>query len=239
MKKLLIPGILLLVLFSSCKKSDQASPNQITQYASLPEVKQALMEKIIAIAKSNPQFKKTIEDECLKQVRGDYNVALERIIEIDHQTPILPAKEKNLFASLVKQMKDFRPNEMPIIFVPVMESRDPHINKNNLSSSMSNPDSLISDLPHKPINYIIMVDQDNQVFPKTKESKDLKQNRIFNEPPPGDDPGACPPPYYYPGFIINDLGAFTYYDCISESMAWNNDVWVLGYEEEVSPGIRL
>lgn len=48
------------------------------------------MEKIIFIAKNNPVFKKAMEDECLKQVTDDYNVALEKIIQIDRQTPILP-----------------------------------------------------------------------------------------------------------------------------------------------------
>jgi len=46
---------------------------QVNNYTSLVEVKKALMEKVISWAKSYPQFKKTVEDECLKQAKGDYD----------------------------------------------------------------------------------------------------------------------------------------------------------------------
>jgi len=120
------------------------------------------MEKIIFIAKNNLLFKKAMEDECLKQVRDDYNVALEKIIQIDQQTPILPVSEKSIFISLVKLMKDVRPNEMPIIFVPVMESRDPK--ELSKSSNKNDKNNFIdSHNTNNPNNYITMVDQDDEV----------------------------------------------------------------------------
>ena len=72
------------------KNSAIQNPEIEKKYDTLAEVKKVIMEKIIFIAKNNPVFKKAMEDECLKQVTDDYNVALEKIIQIDRQTPILP-----------------------------------------------------------------------------------------------------------------------------------------------------
>lgn len=38
----------------------------------------------------------------------------------------------------------------------------------------------------------------------------------------------------YPGYTIDESGSLTYYGMISESFAWNNDVVVIGVEEESS-----
>lgn len=57
--KSVISAFLLLLLFASCKKSTQEELAVKTQpqYATLVEVKEVLMAKIISIAKSNPEFK--------------------------------------------------------------------------------------------------------------------------------------------------------------------------------------
>lgn len=38
-----------------------------------------------------------------------------------------------------------------------------------------------------------------------------------------------------PGYIVNSNGNLTFYQTIDESYAWENDVWVIGEEEVVSP----
>ena len=204
-------SLLLLFLGSSCKKNSIRNQDSEIKYSTLPEVKKVLMEKIIYMAKNNPQFKKTVENECLKQVRGDYNVALEKIIEIDQQNPILSETERNIFISLVQQMKDFRPHEMPIIFVPVMENRDPNdINSNN--SKNSEKKISISSNSH---NYITMVDQDNEVgtFLSSSNNNMATPNYIAPIDPGnggGGGPQPCVPPYFYSGYIISDAGTLTF-----------------------------
>jgi hypothetical protein len=43
------------------------------------------------------------------------------------------------------------------------------------------------------------------------------------------------PDYSSPGYILNDGYTLTYYQDITEDYAWENDVWVIGEEEYVSP----
>ena len=94
-------SLLLLLLGEGCKKNSAIQNPEIEKkYYTLAEVKKVIMKKIIFIAKNNPMFKKAMEDECLKQVTDDYNVALEKIIQIDQQIPILPVSEKSIFISL-------------------------------------------------------------------------------------------------------------------------------------------
>lgn len=198
------------------------------------EVKEVLMAKTISIAKSNPEFKQAVEAECLKQVRGDYNVAFDRLIEIDQATPILPAKERDAIISLVKQMKDFKPGRMPIIFVPVMETRDPRY-KNEYATKRESSERPSAALPANPNNYIIAVDQENDVK-KGKKSNALQpmvNGRVY------DDTLDCQAAEYYSGYFIDDSGNLTYYACINEAIAWDVDIWIYGYEEDVSPGNQV
>jgi len=192
------------------------------------------MEKIIFIAKNNPVFKKAMEDECLKQVRDDYNVALEKIIQIDQQTPILPVSEKSIFISLVKLMKDVRPNEMPIIFVPVMESRDPK--ELSKSSNKNDKNNFIdSHNTNNPNNYITMVDQDDEVG-KVLVDQD---NSEYNIRIAGINGVYFCSPGTSPGYIISNTGVLAPRTYVNEAIAWETDIWVIGYEEVVSPGNRV
>lgn len=229
MKKIIIASLLLFIFVSSCKKSNTSQPTlEQKKYESLVEVKKILMKKIISLVKENPKFKKAVEDECLKQVRGDYNVSFDKILEINSHTPILPVSENASFASLVQQMKDFKPGRMPILFVPVMETRDPK-EKNDSASKAS---MIVKNDPNNPKNYITMVDQDNEVGKKSENSQIPSTN--LRAPVDGGEeagPGSsCR--NGYAGYIIDDAGELTYNSCITETMAWNTDCWVLGYEED-------
>lgn len=210
------------------------------------------MEEIIKIAKTSSEFKKTVEQECLRQVRGDYNVALDRLLEIDKQHSIIPTGNKEHFIDLVNSMKIYGEGRMPIIFVPVMESRDPVlINKTVITSSTSDETNLKGyaiNSATRTNSGIIMVDRDNEVRVTTQITNSITSNTVRNkvnllpdDPIDTEDPGnggetgggsTCSPPYYYPGYIIDNYGNLSYYSCINEEFAWANDVWVLGYEEE-------
>ena len=105
MRNFVTSAVLLLLLFSSCKKDAKLQEeNSVKRLNTLVEVKSALMKTAILMAKTSPEFKKAVETECLRQVRGDYNVALDRLIELVRIASILPVGDKALFVSLVNQM---------------------------------------------------------------------------------------------------------------------------------------
>jgi hypothetical protein len=56
--------------------------------------------------------------------------------------------------------------------------------------------------------------------------------------PPADpiavDGNVFNPDYSSPGYIVSNNGDLTYYDDITEDYAWENDVWVIGQEENVT-----
>ena len=172
MQKLLATCMLFLLLSSCKKETASADETTSTRLTTLPDVKAALMKEILIIAKDNPEFRKAVESECLKQVRGDYNVSFDRLLEIDAQRSIIPVSEKLVFKSLVSSMKAFRPGEMPIIFVPVMESRDPKNISPGMTKFTRSVARTASHAPANPNNTIIMVDQDNQVLPDLKKTAD-------------------------------------------------------------------
>lgn len=132
-------------------------------------------------------------------------------------------------------MKDFKPGQMPIIFVPVMETRDPRY-KNEYATKRESLERPSAALPANPNNYIIAVDQDNEVK-KGKKSNAVQptvNGRVYD-----DTTLDCQAAEYYPGYIIDDSGDLTYYFCINEAIAWDVDIWIYGYEEDVSPGNQV
>jgi hypothetical protein len=84
-----------------------------------------------------------------------------------------------------------------------------------------------------------------QDYLQSKESNILYQNGTTptegNNNDPGvpvgviiDDPNAPLLPSY-PGFVIDPDGNLAYYQEVTEEMAWHNDVWIMGYQEVLSP----
>lgn len=248
MRKILLPGTcLLLLIVIGCRKSSQEFIDAEIQYTTLVEVKKALMENVIAWAKANPQFKKTVEEECLKQANGDYEVTIDKLLEINSTNHFLGADETKTLAALNNQMKKFRPSETPIIFVPVMETRDPKEAGNQQKYTYRKPGE-VGYFKNNPNNYIVAVDRDNEIFlhkstSTTASSLVQQQTTLLNDPEgpqePGDVDWCNGSPEYYPGYIINEYGNLIYEECITEFIAWENDVWVFGYEEQVSPGNQV
>lgn len=231
MKNFIIPFVILIVFFLSCKKSSDTD-NSYTgnsqidkvsiekQYTDLTSVKKAIMANILNSVQANSVFKTIVENECLKQKTGDYTVALDRLIELNAQNSFIPIGSANELISLVKQMKKFRPNEIPNLYVPVMEKRDlkEKSNKGQETGSQGNA-------------RITMVDQDNEIGKMVSANNNVSGSEVSRVP----EVNACAPGYYF-GYIIDDGGSLTYSNCIDEQLAYTTDVWVLGYEETVSPG---
>lgn len=225
--------LLFVSVLTSCKKDYHINQDPtVVQYATLIEVKEAMMHQLLVIARKSPEFRNSVEEESLKQVRGDYNVSLDRLIDIDKHSSIIPTEQKAVFYSLTKQMKQFRKGEMPIIFVPIMENRDPKY-KLTFLTNMTIEKSTRNDK-------ITIVDQDGDVSPFKKEPQVINAvtNKSSSEGKEG-LPEGCVAPYYYPGYILDNYGNLTYSDCIDFEMAWETDVWVLGYEEDVHPDNML
>ena len=155
---------MLVSFLTSCKKDYQFDQEtSVGQYATLIEVKEAMMHQLLLIARKSPEFRNSVESESLKQVRGDYNVSLDRLIEIDKHSSIIPLEHKAVLYSLTKQMKQFRNDEMPIIFVPIMENRDPKYKMAIFQNTAEDK--------YKPADKITIVDQDGDVSPFKKGSQ--------------------------------------------------------------------
>lgn len=82
-------------------------------------------KELVKVANQNPEFKRVVEEECLKQVKGDYNVGVDKILQISEQKQLLSVDDKNNMKELLKQMVTLKPGRLPLIFVPVVEIYDP------------------------------------------------------------------------------------------------------------------
>lgn len=221
-KILIVTITTIFLFFQSCKKDE----NELIEKneKQLATVTNEMMKSISTIAKFSPEFRKTVEVECLKQESGDYTVRLDKLLEIDATQNIIPQKYKNGFQKLVTELKQFN-NHIPNLFIPKMEKIDSILNQERLSSKLiitsNSIDKVKSNNDGSGPTDIIMVDG--------SDGGGGNWGGGYNG-----GGSQCSAPYYYPGFIIDDNGNLNYYDCISESMAYSNDVWVLGYEETVS-----
>lgn len=84
------------------------------------------------------------------------------------------------------------------------------------------------------------------IFIPSAETVENKKRRFLASSDVGG--GSNPDPYYfvpsespqgpgdsYPGYVLNTSGQFVFYGQIYEEFAWENDVYVIGFEEVVSP----
>ena len=108
-------------------------------------------------------------------------------------------------------MKAANSGREPIVFIPSVENLDPEIIKTRIASNSTNKPNSNDDL--KAINRL--------------PRETYETIYVF-----GDAGGVDNK--LYPGYTIDESGSFTYYGMISESFAWNNDVVVIGVEEESS-----
>lgn len=91
----------------------------------------------------------------------------------------------------------------------------------------------------EPIIFIPSVENFDPEINKTRINS-IDDSKVINRLPPVDeiiyvfgDAGGVDNKLY-PGFTIDESGGLVYYGMISESFAWNNDVVVIGVEEESS-----
>ncbi len=108
-------------------------------------------------------------------------------------------------------MKAANSGREPIVFIPSVENLDPEIIKTRIASNSTNKPNSNDDL--KAINRL--------------PRETYETIYVF-----GDAGGVDNK--LYPGYTIDESGGLTYYGMISESFAWNNDVVVIGVEEESS-----
>jgi hypothetical protein len=165
-----------------------------------------LGKELVAVANKNPAFRRAIEEECLKQERSDYNVAIDKVLQISLQKQLVSQDYASRIDELVKRMVTLKPGRLPIVFVPVVENFDTDADIYKGTSLTSKYDNT----GNTDVN-ITVVSRDAEV-----SKGDL-----------------------YPGYRFNSSGKWETSGLISEDFAWKNDVWVIGYEENVSTENRV
>lgn len=78
---------------------------------------------------------------------------------------------------------------------------------------------------NNPNDYITMFDQDDEVGKVLLD----QDNSDYNTRSVGTNGVYVCSPGTSPGFIISCAGVLSPRTCVSEAMAWNTDIWVLGY----------
>jgi hypothetical protein len=235
-KNLAFLAIILIWTFLSCKKAvNDPSLDVRNKGLELKAAKEKLIIALSEITSVSKEFKSLVEKECLKQENGDYQVRLEKLIQIDDNLGIVPQKYKASLRSIYHQMKSIDPVRVPIIFVPVMEKRDP-ANLNSPSPKNPGTEKIIennsknswsqSTTSTEANSNVIFVDEEGEAF---KPNNDVNSTYKSNY----ERGGECEAPYYYPGYVTDNNGYIEYFDCIGEFYAYNYDVWVIGFEENI------
>jgi len=217
----LLPLVGILIILSSCKKESA----QVTDKATLDsknlskgidkskvlDLEHGIAKSLAKIYAGNHDFKKALENLCLKQKHGDYYTRLSEIFTENSLQKLASPDQIESITSLVKQMKAANSGREPIVFIPSVENLDPEIIKPRIAlNSINEPNS----------NDTLKVIQ--RLPPETD-----KTIYVFGENGGEDNK-------YYPGYTMDESGSLTYYGMISESFAWNNPVVVIGIEEESS-----
>ncbi|MBY0347137.1 MAG: hypothetical protein K2W79_02670 [Hydrotalea flava] len=159
-----------------------------------------MAKEIISLARGNKEFRYEIYGECLKQVRGDYNVSIDKVLQLAKSKNIFSANQLKEAEKTFSEMLKLQPGRMPIIFIPSMETFENKLRKDKKQIQARA-------IPESQLEEIIGV--------------------------PGDGGGGGSGDTA-PGYIWEN-GSWNFFAMINEEYAWNNDIWVIGYEEEVSP----
>lgn len=210
----------ILITLNSCQKdkSEPITPNalsvkgQALDIASIKserlkatEMEDDLGKNLASMLKGNSSLKLSIEANCLKQERGDYEIRLDELLTKAKSERSIKENAILKLDTLVKKMKTLKANRHPIIFIPSVETFDPEkIQRVTKAKSRGE----FKGVKAKDNQEIIFVFKDD-------EGRD---NKLF------------------PGYTYDESGKKTYYGMISEEFAWNNNVWVIGYEEFRSEG---
>ncbi|MBX9733026.1 MAG: hypothetical protein K2X37_03110 [Chitinophagaceae bacterium] len=224
MRKLLPFGLITLFLFS-CKKETEYLVIPEKRFTELKEVNKEVITSLSEIVKVSPEFKSLVETECLKQEHGDYEVRMEKLLEIDNVKQVIPSNFRNHFRFLVSELKRLKPDGIPVIFVPVMEKRDPSSSRDSISfpndkNGLVKVNAVKANSSTPDVNKVIFVPREDF----SDNSNIVKST---------DERGDCQPPYYYPGYVTDNEGYLEYIDCINEAYAFNYDVWIIGFEENI------
>lgn len=217
----LIPLVGILIILSSCKKESTQVTDKATfdsknlsngiDKSKVLDLEHGIAKSLTKIYTGNHDFKKAIENLCLKQKHGDYYTRLSEIFTENSLQKLASPDQIESITSLVKQMKAANLGREPIVFIPSVENLDPEIIKPRIALNSINEPNSNDDL--KAINRL-PPETDQIIY-------------VFGDAGGQDNE-------LYPGYTIGESGDLSYYGMISESFAWNNPVVVIGVEEESS-----
>lgn len=186
--------LLTIGLCSSCDTpivNQRATP--LSSDTPLEELQLNAMVEILTLLKE-PEFKKYILDECLKQKHGDYNVHIKDIVshyqEVDRYKKSMARLDS--IVTLIKPMVD---NREPLVFYPRAETIEDERNGSTIARTKE-------EIYQEPIGVI--------------------QPPLNSEPPEGTT-----------GFRVNRGGGWQWVQSVTEADAWDNDIFVIGTDENV------
>lgn len=211
----------ILFFYSSCKKESSivTDGNNLTSKKSsieLNKLKTLELEHSVAktlakLSAGNSNFNKAVKDLCLKQKYGDYYIRLSELYTENSLQKFISKDQIENITSLVDQIKVANSGREPIVFIPSVENTDPDVIKNKIALNSvvkvsTNDTDGPGGLPPDPGSQMIYI------FGET--------GGVDNE--------------YFPGYTIDQSGNSSYWGMVGEDFAWNNNVVVLGIQEESS-----
>ncbi|MCF0075194.1 hypothetical protein LZD49_32225 [Dyadobacter sp. CY261] len=184
----------------------------------LRELQLKVMVEVLSLAKET-EFRQFVLEECLKQKHGDYNVYIRDIIANYKGQEKYKAPMQRLEA-LVKQIKPLVYNNEPLIFYPRAETIEERM--------VENPTARVTDVV-------------------TSEPLAVLQADAITV---GAGAGGRTSSDYYPdtpanalnGYMIQSAysGVWVFVQKVDEEYAWENDIYVIGTDENVEQnGARL
>jgi len=206
--------MLISLIFLQCKKS----VNQPT--ATIPSTNTSskvgkfkdLAKELLSLAKRK-DFVQLVYNECKSQKFGDYYVRVEDLLNLPNANQYFPAEKEKTIKKLLSDLQAFNART-PIIFYPSVETKEE--NKNSSRNLREATD-------FEFLTVIAVVDDGSS------SSSSIGGG--------GSSYGSS---YYtnetYPGYQFNTDGQLEYYQQITEDFAWENDVWVIGEEENLDEG---
>ncbi|MHA4737357.1 hypothetical protein [Dyadobacter sp. MSC1_007] len=195
----------------------EKAETMVSSNASVRELQFKIMQEILTLAQDE-EVRRFILSECLKQKRGEYDVFVKDIIESYREVERFRGPVSRL-ENLVRLIKPKQDDNEPIVFYPRAETIEDDI--------VANPRARIADLElGEPIG-VLQADADSVMAGPGPATGRLASD---GQPAP---PPVEPWDPSLPGYQYESNGVWIATTTVSEEFAWENDVFVIGSDENV------
>ncbi|WP_090156396.1 hypothetical protein [Dyadobacter soli] len=216
LRPLPIAAFFLGLLFTGCQnelpltqKTDDTPLDVVN--SPLRELQLKVMVEVLSLAKE-PQFRQFVLEECLKQKHGDYNVYIIDIISNYKDQEKYKASMQRL-QTLVKQIKPLVHNNEPLIFYPRAETIEENM--------VENPTARVSDVVTSEPLAVLQAD----AITAGADAGGRTSSGYLPDTPP----------LALNGYMVQSphSGVWFFVQKVDEDYAWENDVFVIGTDENV------